>query len=371
MKTIIQSSKNLLFSPGAVSSWAERRDFVIAILGWVVISIIAVWILAHFSGPFILLMIAVFLAYALSPAINFLDKYLARPVSIFIVYVIVFIGFMILLYFIVNTAVQQFSMLNHTISSLISERNQGAGPIMNALKKFGISQTQIQIAISQIASEAEKLTSSIVPLLTSIFSSIVNILIISILSIYLLIDSPKVSKWLKNNVPLSQQYKAQFFISTFKHIIGSYIRGQLLLALIVGLLVGIGMAILHVPYAVLLGVLAFILEFIPILGTIISATICIFLALTQGTLITVLVIIYFIAVHIIEGDILGPRIVGNALGLHPLVSILALIAGSELYGITGALFASPVAGLAQAILVAIWLEWKHSHPEAFQKNLAQ
>jgi predicted PurR-regulated permease PerM len=72
-------------------------------------------------------------------------------------------------------------------------------------------------------------------------------------------------------------------------------------------------------------------------------------------------------VHVIEGDVVGPRIVGKAIGLHPVVSLAALIAGAELFGITGALLASPVAGVLQALLVAIWVEWRATHPKEFQR----
>jgi predicted PurR-regulated permease PerM len=153
--------------------------------------------------------------------------------------------------------------------------------------------------------------------------------------------------------------------------VGGYIRGQLSLAVLVGLLVGVGMALFHVPYALLLGVVAFVLEFIPILGTLASGAICTLLALTQGWLIALGVLVYFIVVHILEGDIIGPRIVGEAVGLHPIVSIAALVAGSELFGIWGALFASPIAGVLQALLVALWIQWRATHPEQFEQAKAE
>lgn len=78
-------------------------------------------------------------------------------------------------------------------------------------------------------------------------------------------------------------------------------------------------------------------------------------------------LIYFVIVHVVEGDVLGPRVVGKAVGLHPVISLAALIAGAELFGIVGALFASPVAGVLQALLVAIWVEWRATHPKDFQK----
>jgi hypothetical protein len=120
-----------------------------------------------------------------------------------------------------------------------------------------------------------------------------------------------------------------------------------------------------VPYAVLLGVLAFILEFIPNLGTLVSGAICVLAALTQGWVLALIVLGYFVIVHVIEGYIVGPRIVGRAVGVHPAVSIVALLAGAELFGLWGALFASPVAGLAQAFLAAIWIQWRQTHSSQF------
>jgi predicted PurR-regulated permease PerM len=89
--------------------------------------------------------------------------------------------------------------------------------------------------------------------------------------------------------------------------------------------------------------------------------------LTQGWVLALIVLVYFIIVHVIEGDVVGPRVVGKAIGLHPVVSLVALIAGAELFGIWGALLASPVAGVLQSFLIAIWVEWREMHPQEFQR----
>src|SRR5205085_540980 len=136
-----------------------------------------------------------------------------------------------------------------------------------------------------------------------------------------------------------------------------YIRGQLTLALLIGALVGVGMYILHVPYAVLLGILAFFMEFIPVIGVLISGAVRIALALFQGWITAVLVLAYFVFVHIVEGDVVGPRIIGRAVGIHPATALIALVAGTELFGVWGALLGAPIAGLVQAIATAAWREF--------------
>jgi predicted PurR-regulated permease PerM len=113
------------------------------------------------------------------------------------------------------------------------------------------------------------------------------------------------------------------------------------------------MALLNVRYALLLGILAFFMEFVPVLGVLVSGAVCVIVALFTGWITALLVVLYFAVVHVIEGDVVGPRIMGKAVGIHPGVAIVALVAGSELFGIWGALFGAPLAGLVQAIGVAV------------------
>jgi predicted PurR-regulated permease PerM len=83
----------------------------------------------------------------------------------------------------------------------------------------------------------------------------------------------------------------------------------------------------------------------------------------QEVLRPLLVLGYFVLVHIIEGDVVGPRIMGKAVGIHPATGLIALVAGTELFGIWGALFAAPLAGLVQAIVTAAWLEFRGGKPQ--------
>jgi predicted PurR-regulated permease PerM len=88
----------------------------------------------------------------------------------------------------------------------------------------------------------------------------------------------------------------------------------------------------------------------------VSGAVCVVVALFQGWITAVLVLGYFVLVHVIEGDVIGPRIMGKAVGIHPATALVALVAGTELFGIWGALFAAPLAGLLQAIGTAVWIE---------------
>jgi len=295
-----------------------------------------------------------------------LERVVPRFLAILLVYLIVLGGIGTLLYFIVRTTVDQIvSLSNYLGVALTPGQNGHPSALEQTLTSLGISQDQITAARSQIVNQAEGLAGNIVPVLTGVVGAALDIILVAVMSVYLLIDGKRVVNGLRQNMPRRQRGRIRFLLDTLQRVVGGYIRGQLALCGLIGVLVGAGMEILGVPYALLLGVVAFVLEFIPVLGTLVSGLICVLLALTKGWLLAIIVLVYFVVVHVIEGDVVGPRIVGKAIGLHPVVSLAALIAGGELFGIWGALFASPVAGVLQALLVAIWSEWRETHPHEF------
>jgi predicted PurR-regulated permease PerM len=113
------------------------------------------------------------------------------------------------------------------------------------------------------------------------------------------------------------------------------------------------------------------MEFIPIIGVLISGAVCVLVALFQSWIQALLVLAYFVVVHIIEGDVVGPRVMGKAVGIHPATALIGLVAGSELFGFWGALFAAPLAGLLQAIGTAAWRELRGKDPQAVVQAVAK
>src|SRR3989440_132633 len=353
-------------SVAVIAKWIRRLGLPLAILAWTGVALLILWLAGHVIQTLLLLTIAALLAYALAPAVKFLERVMPRFLAILIVYLLILGALGALLYLIVSTAIVQFVSLSGYVRFLLTPGKSGQlTPLEQTLRSFGISQSQIASARDQVAAGIEGFAGSVVPLLTGIVGAILDVILVAVISIYLLAGGSRVSDWLRRNMPDQQQGRMRFLLDTLQRVVGGYIRGQLLLCGLIGVLVGAGMEILGVPYALLLGVLAFVLEFIPVLGTLVSGAICVLLALTKGWLLAIIVLAYFVFVHIIEGDVVGPRIVGKAIGLHPVVSLAALIAGGELFGICGALFASPIAGVLQALLVAVWSEWRETHPQEF------
>ncbi len=347
------------------SHWAHARDSALAILGWAAVVIGALMLLSHIGHIIVLLVFGALLAYILYPLVAYFERYIPRPVAMLLVYLLLVGVAGVLGYVVVRTAITQVELLIRSVKEMQASGADGQSPLASLLARVGVTPAQIAAAREQVSAQAERLATGILPVLKGVVSSAFDLVLVLILSIYLILDGRRADVWLRRNVPRSHKERADLVLSTLKRIVGGYVRGQLLLAFIIAVLVGGGMFLFRIPYAVLLGVMAFVMAFIPILGTFVSGAACVLLALSKGWVMALVVLGYFVLMHVIEGDILGPRIVGHALGLHPVVAILAVIGGAELFGIKGALFACPIVGFLQALLVAAWTEWKESHPEEF------
>ena len=370
-------------SPAAISSsakWIRRISIPLVTLAWIALAAVILWAASHIGRSLILLAIAALLAVALAPAVTLATRVMPRMLAILVVYIVVLIGLGLVIYFISRTTIQQVNELRSEVTHLLQPNAGGqATPLEVTLQSLGIDQAQIQEARQIVVSHLATLANDVVPLLRSIFNFILDFIVVAMLSIYFLIDGARITRWLRGNLPYQQ--RTIFILDTLEHVVGGYIRGQFTLSFLIGLLVGVGMAILQVPHPVLLGVLAFFMAFVPVLGTFITATACVLLALTQNQgwvlgltnqswVLAIIVLLYFLAVHSFESHIVGPRIVGNAVGLHPIIAISALIAGVELFGILGALFVAPVVGVLQAVIISLWKEWRASRPEQFSVKKA-
>jgi predicted PurR-regulated permease PerM len=341
--------------------WQRVRDSGVGMLAWLVVIAIGFWLLGHVIRAVLLLVIGGLLAYALQPVIARLAKRMPRWLAITIVYLLALALLGGLGYLIVSTAATQLGALAHALPGLL----RGGVPsfLSGLLGPFGVTTAQIDGLRAQLVTYVEGIAGEVaaqaIPIATGIANFLLDTLLIIVISIYLVIDGKRALVWVRRAAPVGQRPRVEFLLATLERTGGGYIRGQLFMSSLIGVLVGAGMFAFGVPYALLLGVLAFILEFIPMIGTITSGAICVLIALpTRGLFVTVLVLAYFVGVHILEGDVIGPRVIGRVLGLHPIVAMLALIVGADLFGVFGALFAGPVAGILQAIAVAAWNEWR-------------
>jgi predicted PurR-regulated permease PerM len=182
-----------------------------------------------------------------------------------------------------------------------------------------------------------------------------NLVLVMVISIYMLLDMQRFSRWIDRRFPPADGEQA--LVPRIEMALASYVKGQLLLSLIIGTSAGLGLWLLGsfgaVPgadrYAVLFGAWVALTELIPYLGPWLGAVPAFIYALAIDPLAALWVVLLFLFIHQIEGHVVVPNVMGNALRLHPLVVIVALLGGGEIYGLPGVLIALPLAAAARAI----------------------
>jgi len=188
--------------------------------------------------------------------------------------------------------------------------------------------------------------------LVDVTASMLDLLLIPFFVYYLLADYRAMRARLDRLIPPRHRTVASTLISRINFVISSYVRSQLVIALVMGVLYAIGFAIARVPLALSIGLLSGLLNFIPYLGTLTGLTLSLsFVALNGGGLPQILgVVLVFIIVQSVEGYYLTPKLLGGSLDLHPMWVLVGLMIGGSLFGILGIILAVPVIAIAKVAL---------------------
>jgi predicted PurR-regulated permease PerM len=193
------------------------------------------------------------------------------------------------------------------------------------------------------------------------FAGFVSLLIVLVMTFYLVVQDDPLGKILRSVVPDEYIPYLSGLIKRMRDKLGAWMRGQLVLSLVIGTLVTIGLSIIGVKYAAVLGLLAALFEFIPILGPVLASLPALFLAFSGGGTVTfVIVLVMYIVIQQFENHILVPKVMQRAVGLNPIVSIIAILVGVRIGGIFGVLLAIPVATALSVILTDIFKHKKHN-----------
>src|SRR5438876_26062 len=195
---------------------------------------------------------------------------------------------------------------------------------------------------------------SVLGILTGTLGTLINVLLVVVISIYLLVEGRQLIASMRK-LFVGREDVYDFTLLAVGTTVGQYARGQLIMSLVMGTYTGVAMTVIGVPYAVVLGILTFFLEFLPLIGAPIGMGLAVLIALVfKGPLIGLLALAAALGGHAIEAYILGPRVTGSATRIHPLIAMAALLIGAELGGILGALFGVPIAALLNVLLGAVY-----------------
>ncbi len=306
-------------------------------------------------SPFIF---AIILAYVLNPLVTYIEKKgIKRLWAIFIIYFA--IGLTILVF-----SVTLFPKLISEIKKLLNDLPQiGSSSynymysryvkynnnIQNLPSEFNVIKKALQVSVNKIENIITQIISNITNFLLSIFSRIVNIVLIPILAFYFLKDVDKFKNILISIIPKFCRKEVINIAKDIDEVLSGFIRDQLIVAGLVGILTTISLLILRVEFAVIVGMIAGLTDIIPYFGPVVGIVPALIFASLGGINKVLWVIFIFIIIQQIESGIISPRVMGQNIGIHPIVVILSLIIAGKFFGIFGLLIAVPVVGIIKVI----------------------
>lgn len=309
-----------------------------------VLFLLGLWVLYQVRQIILALFIAVILMAALNPAVNRLERLrLPRWLAILFLYILIFGGFGTVLGVLIPPLVDQTATFINRVIFYLRET-----------RLFGIDPNFLTTQISQFG----LLPSNILKITLNFFSNIVGILFLLMVTFYLLLERKNLSRYLLIIFGEGEEKRAESLISKFEERLGGWIRGEMILMSIIGIMTYIGLRLLGVESALPLAILAGFLELVPSIGPIISAIPAVLVGLTISPVMGLAVGALYFLVQQLENTLIVPKVMERAVGVNPLVTILALAIGFKLAGVVGAILAVPVFLVIQVIASEAFLSKK-------------
>jgi putative heme transporter len=201
----------------------------------------------------------------------------------------------------------------------------------------------------QAASLVKQAGSGVKWLLGFLFSS----LLVMMMTAFLVADSERIFRFIFSITPVNDQERLRTLIGRIDRGLSGVVRGQLTICVINGVLTLVGLLLLQVKFAFLLASIAAVLSLVPIFGTILSTVPIVLVGLSSGLTTALLAFLWICFIHLLEANLLNPKIMGDAAKMHPVLVVLALVVGERFYGFVGALLAVPLMSIALTIYQAV------------------
>lgn len=294
----------------------------------------AIWFVLQIRDIVYLLFVSFLLMTALRPMVEWLAKYrIPRVVAVLLIYTVVF-GFF---------GVSMAGAIPSLVSQSVRLFTDLPGFIARVVPNWNIDARAFSQQIAPISENVLKVT-------VGIFSNIVNLLTVLVFSFYFILERRHAEKILTDSFGAEVANRIISVARDVETRLGAWVRGQLLLMVIVGVLVYFGLTLLHVDYALPLAIIAGVLEILPMIGPNLAAIPAILVALTVSPLLAVSVAALYFIIQQIENNVIVPQVMKRSIGFSPLVTILSLMIGARMAGVMGAVLAVPVVITVQAIL---------------------
>lgn len=294
--------------------------------------------------------------YIFRPIVRYFDKKkISRYIAIAFVYLFLFICISILISIVWPYIQQQVSEFSAFPNEKLKEVENKTVDIMNLFNFYSLSHDQLrQLLLYYLQKITVWVSSGFISNFTSVTKVASYFIITPFILFYFLKDDRQMSQKFLKLVPINYDTETKKIMKDIDDVLSGYISGQVLIALIVGFLIGIGYLIIGLNYAVLLAIIAFIFNLIPFCGPLISTIPALFIGLADSPFMAFKVICVVIIVHLLDLNLISPRIVGLRLNIHPITIILLLVASISLFGFLSLFFIIPLYAVLKTLTLDLW-----------------
>ena len=312
----------------------------------------------------IIFLFALIIASAISPFANWLDeKGFPRLWGVLLLFITIMGLVALLLSLIVPYVSQDISQLTSTLPQILQKVSLSLEKVQQGSPNYLDFISEIQNILEGFSVYLQQSAQSIIGLIVSVFGGITSFIAILIISFYLSVTKKGIEGFLGSVVPEKYEDYATRLWERAEIKVGRWLQGQLLLGLVMGLIVYVGLSLMDIKFALILGFLAAVLEIVPMVGPVLAAIPAIFLAFLQSPTLGLWVIVFYVIAQQLENHIFVPVVLGKTVGLNPVVVIIALLVGQQLAGIPGMILSVPVA----TILVEMMEDFA-KHKESRRSN---
>jgi predicted PurR-regulated permease PerM len=306
----------------------------------VVLVLLGVALVWYLRDVLAMLFVALLLAALIDPFADWFEKnHIPRGAAVIIIYLCLILAVSLVFVMVIPTLIEQSTQLIQTFGYQ-GEIDNFLDDLKKATTGAGITDANSIVSVLQSFSAT----------ITNFVGGVGTVAIVLVLTFYMVVEEEAVARVFRGVAPQEYQpYLSQLF-DRMRAKIGSWLRGQIILGVIIGTIIFIGLTILDVRYALVLALIAGVLEIIPYVGPILSAIPAVVLTFIDSPARGVAVLVLYFVIQQIENNVLVPRVMQKVAGLNPIISIVALVVGLKFGGVAGAIFAIPVAMMASVIL---------------------
>lgn len=313
----------------------------------ILLALAALWLI---KDILLLLFISLLLAGVMYPFVRLMAKYrVPKGLSVLLCYFIL-LGFLTATgALLIPAVVRELGLLTKNHAGSFDWLNSVRDGLQLISSRYGFVQ-DLRTSLGDIQSYFGQSLGSMIGFLTSLFGGLARLILVLVLSFYLIVEESAVKNLFHNLIPAEHQTLISDLIWRVINRLGDWLRGQLILGFVIGGLYLVAFSIIGVPYPILLALFGGLLEFIPYLGPFLAAVPALILAATISPLTLVATLASIVLIQQLENNLIVPKIMQQAVGLNPIISILAAMIGAETFGIVGAIFSIPVATAISVVI---------------------